>query len=66
MGKQIVQEESLKLKMPPTVCLEMLVELFLQESQVEKLWNGILVSTVHVFIIILFSLSVFVEFKKMY
>jgi len=40
--------------LPPSFCLEMLVELSLKGSHVEKLWNGVLVSMIHVFIIYLF------------
>jgi len=38
--------------LPPTSCLEMLVELSLKQSHVEKLWNGVVVSMIHVFILI--------------
>jgi hypothetical protein len=38
--------------LPPTFCPEMLVELSLKESHVQKLWNGVLVCIVHVFIFI--------------
>jgi len=34
--------------LPPTFCAEMLVELSMQESHVERLWDGVLVSTVHI------------------
>ena len=44
--------------LPLTFCHEMLVELSLRGSHVEKLWNGVLVSMVHVFIIILFSILI--------
>jgi len=33
--------------LPPTFFPEMLVELSLQDSQMEKLWNGVPVSTIH-------------------
>jgi len=36
--------------LPPTFCPEMLVVLSLWGSHVEKLWNGVLVSMIHVFI----------------
>jgi hypothetical protein len=40
--------------LPP--CPSTLVELCLEDSNVEKLWNGVLVCTVHVFIIIILFL----------
>jgi hypothetical protein len=42
--------------LPPTFSLEMLVVLSMQNSNVEKLWNGEMVCTIHVFIIILLFL----------
>ena len=42
--------------LPPTFCSEMLVEVSLRDSHVEKLWNVELVCTVHVFIITIFFL----------
>jgi hypothetical protein len=42
--------------LPPTFCPEMLVELSLWNSNVEKLWNGEMVCMFHVFIIILLFL----------
>nr|WIL60045.1 nodulation protein [Melilotus officinalis] len=41
--------------LPSTFCPEMLVELSLKGSHVEKLWNEVLVSMIHVFILYLFS-----------
>jgi hypothetical protein len=41
--------------LPPTSCLEMLVELSLKQSHVEKLWNGVVVSMIHVIIFIYFK-----------
>jgi hypothetical protein len=45
--------------LPPTFCLKMLVELSLQKSNVERLWNGETVCMVHVFI---FNIKVHLEF----
>jgi len=42
--------------LPPTSCLEMLVELSLIESHVTKLWNGVVVSMIHAFVLIYFIL----------
>jgi len=39
--------------LPPTFCPEMLVELSLRESHVEKLWNGVLVRIIHIFFFLL-------------
>lgn len=38
--------------LPPSFCPEMLVKFSLGGSHLEKLWNGVLVCTVHAFIII--------------
>jgi hypothetical protein len=40
--------------LPPTFCSEMLVELSLQESNLETLWNGEMVCMVLVFIVTIF------------
>jgi len=47
--------------LPPSFCLEMLVELWLKGSHVKKLWNGVLVSMIHVFF--LFFLFFYIKVK---
>jgi hypothetical protein len=50
--------------LPPTFCPKMLVELSLKLSDAEKLWNGVVVCILYLFIIIQNILIIIVYFSK--
>jgi hypothetical protein len=50
--------------LPPTFCPKMLVELSMNQSHAEKLWNGVVVCIFYLFIIIQNILIIIVYFSK--